>query len=525
MTDALWSGPAAGTPFAPKRLNASFMRQVYSRVPISGDQWTEGRTAQFVFKSTPDSLVHLPSSRIVVKMKLTDGAGNALPGSVRLQSDPINAGLFNQMKYAVNGVVINAVGANLGDFSNVHHRLTDTFEGQSTIGTTSLIGFKKDMFHPLNGVKSKHIASSSATTHLEGELLQANLGMCKRERVFDTNIKQSIIQANTDGATAYAFEVDACPALPFWRQQQKALGMNLEHSLECTIQTDFKKHLLFSGAVKSFPSPNTVTMTGTNGATHPMSVKGNADGSAAAVLAHSANAAHTMNLGVTMPLATAEIPALVDAHINLADSTGIKVVIEEVYLNLCILQPRAPLPRPLSLQTNWVDMTLLTRTLQNSQNYTEVFTVPLSSTQFFVAIRRSAASLNVDREAYDGGVYFTSASLQRGSSIQPMPSYKLSPPKLQCARALSDYNRIIGATSVNARGGRDILSWCEEPCLLFNSQTEEASSSITLRFETSPNVDLSDYELLVMCYHHRVAEFVVDSSGQPTSTLTDELVL
>ena len=142
----LWEVPPAGTPFAPNRINNTFTRSVYSRVPISGTQWQAGRTAQFAFKSTSTDLVHLPSSRIVVRMKLTDGNGAEMPPSIRLQSDVVNT-LFSQAKYSINGTVVSSCGANYSDLSNVHHRLNDTLSGETTAGSLGMIGFQKKM-HP-----------------------------------------------------------------------------------------------------------------------------------------------------------------------------------------------------------------------------------------------------------------------------------------------------------------------------------------------------------------------------------------
>ena len=527
----LWDVPPASTPFAPGRVNASFTRQVHSRVPITGDQFIAGRIASFNFKSTPDSLVHLPSSTIVVRMKVTDGAGvNAPPASVRFQHDPINAGLFNQAKYSVNGVTVSAVGANLGDLSQLHHRLTDTLEGTCTIGSSALIGNQKGMFpigkQPNGGSQEHggHAAASTPGTSTDGvfekELVSENLGMSEREKTFGTNPKQSILQLNKKaGGEALEFELAAPIALPFWRQQSKAIGQNLEHQLELTVQNDMLKHMFYTQAVKRFSSHNCVTLTSTDttagGKVH---VKGSVASSTAAVLGADNGA------GVTMPLATAAVAAITDVA-SLSAGNGLKVTITDIYLNLCVIQPRAPIPRPLSTQYSWTDMTLLTRTLQTSQNYTEVFTIPISTKQIAVFVRHAPADIAVDREVYGGGAHLREFSLQRGSALLPAGGqYSLNPHNRRVARPLLDYNRILGATTVNARGGRTLEQWAKEPVLLFSSHTEEASSQITLRFSTD-GTNLSASEIVVACFRTRVAEFTVDESGLPTSTVTDELVL
>ena len=510
---SLWETPSASTPFAPSRINAQFTRQVHSRVPVSGTQFVSGRTCQFAFKSTPSDLVHLPSSRLVAKLKVTQGDGTtALVHSVRLQSDPLSA-LFSQAKYSVNGVVISSVGANYSDLSNIAHRLSDTVEGSSTIGSAAMIGFQKDM-HPTANVGGVTASAAAASgTVLRADLLQPGLNMCKRNRVNDTNPKQQILVVNG----ANAFELSAPVCLPYWTSQPKAMGQNLDHLLELTIAQDFKKQMLYSEDVHPQPSHNTCTIAAK--VSDQITVAGNGDGAAAADLKTDEAA------GVTFSLSTAAVAKLDNANINASGATGISVVVEEIYLSLCCIQPRAPIPRPLSTQYSWTDVTMLTRSMQNADVHTEVFTVPISSRQFFVSLRVASSSLNVDRELYNGGREWRQFSLQRGSSIMPLPAYNLDPTKLVVGRALDDYNRTLGATAINAKGGRDILSWCDEPCLLFTSTTEEASTQVTLRFNTqSTGMGTAGYEILLACFHTKVAEFTVDQSGVPTSTVTDELI-
>ena len=110
----------------------------------------------------------------------------------------------------------------------------------------------------------------------------------------------------------------------------------------------------------------------------------------------------------------------------------------------------------------------------------------------------------------------------------PSPAFYVNPGSLQVGCALQDYNRIVGATLLNGRGGKDLFEWCEEPIFLFSSHTEESASSITVRLTTSAHsvgsVSLANHELMVFCWHSRVLEHRVSEDGQPLSTVVDELI-
>ena len=74
---------------------------------------------------------------------------------------------------------------------------------------------------------------------------------------------------------------------------------------------------------------------------------------------------------------------------------------------------------------------------------------------------------------------------------------------------------------MNAKGGRDLLSYCEEPLFVVPSTNEESSTNVTIRFTTKSALSA---EMLVYCYHTRVLELTVTESGVPQSTVTDQLV-
>ena len=338
--------------------------------------------------------------------------------------------------------------------------------------------------------------------------------MVPRTRGFDTNPKQQILLK----AKGKKFRLSSGVALPFWREQPKALGQNAECQLELTIAQDFKKRMLFSEAVQGAASSSSALLQAL--ATKDSEVTVKDDHSTVHGLTR-ASASAVGVLGVRFPVFKDAIAAYANAAIDTNDATGLYVSIENIYLNLSLIVPRAPIPRPLSTQYSFNACTLLTRSLSTSTDFTETFVVPISTRMFVCAWRDPAVSLNIDNEDYVKGVLVQNFSLQRGSEILPMPSYNCRFDEFNPDRALADYNKAIGATTVNAKGGRDLLSYCEEPLFVVPSTNEESSTNVTIRFTTKSALSA---EMLVYCYHTRVLELTVTESGVPQSTVTDQLV-
>ena len=98
-----FQAPPAGTPVPPNTSARYYTRQqVFSRVPISGSNWTSGKQASFVLEATGGRYFVPSESRIVMKLRAKSGSmangdpaasfaasDNKLEKSIRFATDPV----------------------------------------------------------------------------------------------------------------------------------------------------------------------------------------------------------------------------------------------------------------------------------------------------------------------------------------------------------------------------------------------------------------------------------------------------
>ena len=520
---SIYEVPPAGTSFMPRRIDSVHTRQIYPRTPSAGSDFQSGRTIQFAWKATPTDMCLLNECRLVAKLKVTDGDGStAVAESLRFQSDPL-AALFSQARLSINGIVVSSCGANYPALSNIHARTHTTVEGQQTIGTEGLIGFQKDMYRVAGVVTAAAFGAAASSGVATGtapafDLASANLFGFKRN-ARTRNPKLEILHI---GETE--IEISAPIPLDVFRLS-KALGQNMELILELTVAENFMREAFYSQDVPSEVATNKMNLVANAAKATGLDLYVKGDHSTAYELGTAATD------GIDIALMTGASGKLDNAVAFTSAATGItglKMSVQSLFLSAVHVRARAPIPRPLTTQYNWEACTLLTRTLTTTQSFTEVFQIPLSTTRIAIAARIATPSLNVDSEVYDGLTVAQTLSVQRGSALMPSPAYHVNPGALQVGRAMSDYNRIVGATIRNGLGGKDLFEWCAEPVFMFSSHTEESASSITVRLTTSASavngVNLNKYELMVFCWHQRVLEHRVSEDGQPLSTVVDELI-
>ena len=91
-----FQAPPAGTEVPPSSdARYFYRRQVYSRNPVTGDNWTGGRTVNFQAEASGGHYLVPSECRIVAKIKVKKTGGSALvEKSVRFATDPIHCGLF-----------------------------------------------------------------------------------------------------------------------------------------------------------------------------------------------------------------------------------------------------------------------------------------------------------------------------------------------------------------------------------------------------------------------------------------------
>jgi len=514
MADSLLSHAPAGQPFQSSKINRiQVTRQVHSRVPITGSHFQSGRSCSFAFSSSPTDCWLPSESRLVVRMKVDNASSGDVSDSVRFQYDPLNS-MFDAASHQCQSVTVDSCGSNLVDLSNIQHRLDSSKDGSSLSGSTGLLNFKKHMHGSVlpqdDGVVPETTAATSTGATFGNDLMSVNLFELRREVTME-NEKQTILQRNGRNY----FELSAPIALPFWRTNT-AVGGPLNHVLEMTVAQDYLKRMFYSKPIDCAPSNNAVTLTSTGA----LALTALGSGASAQPAAFEAGGHHR---SITVPLATAQVAAIAVSNIG--------IEIEDIYLSLCYVNPRAEaIQRPLSFQLPYTGINLLTRTLTNGTTHTEMFTIPLATQMIAVALRSADINnIRIDSEEYFGGQYIRQLQIQRGGESQPTPAYNINAELYQVARPYQAYTQILGGAVTNGKG-QSLSEWNEEPVFLFRTMSNELSTSLTIKMTTAANSSIgggsltaSNFELMVWCFSQEVVEVRLDESGNVRSVIKDSV--
>ena len=417
MSDSLLSHAAAGQPFKTSALNRiQVSRMVTSRVPITKGDFIAGRSCSFAFNSSPTDCLLLSESRLVMHLKVDDnhsGSYAALKGSTRFQFDPVNSA-FSSASHQINSVTVDSCGSNLVDLSNIQHRLHSNRVGASTTGSEGMLSFKKHMCNKFlerdesalvgtNAAVATGLGANANAINFCENLQSERLKGLKKANYYEENEKQSILTRNGMDE----IELSAPIALPFWRSNT-AIGGPLNHVLELTIANDYANRMFFSEKIEREPSHNGVTLTGLQGHAENFLTAIGTTGtgsttSTAAGFSITDEDSTDVHRSLTVPLCTSEIAAVTNT--SAVDGSGLRVQVMDMYLSLCYVTPRAEaIQRPLSFQLPFTGIDLLTRSMTNGDNHTEMFQIPLATQQVAVAIRlKDFNKISVDGESYTGG--------------------------------------------------------------------------------------------------------------------------
>ena len=529
MTDALLSHAPAGQPFKSSALNRiQVSRMVTSRVPITGGNFIAGRSCSFAFNSSPTDAILLSESRLVMRLEVTDNDSGALKGSTRFQFDPINSA-FSSASHQINSVTVDSCGSNLVDLSNIQHRLHSNHVGASTTGSEGMLSFKKHMCNKfLERSESALVATNAAILNGQGadasankfseNLQSASLKGLKKANYYEENEKQSILTRNGTSE----IELAAPIALPFWRSNT-AIGGPLNHVLELTIANNYTDRMFFSEKIEREPSHNGVTLTGLLAhANQTLSATGTGATSTAGDFVIADGGATVHRRALTVPLCTGEIAAV--TNVSAGAGAGLKVEVVDMYLSLCYVTPRAAaIQRPLSFQLPYTGINLLTRSMTNGDNHTEMFQIPLATQLIAVAIRlKDLNKISVDGESYTGGTSVRTLQIQRGGESQPTPQWTLDPTKYQVARAYQSFNQIVGGSNSSGKG-QSLVEWVDQPIFLFRTMSNEMSTSLTVRMTTDGGMTASNFELMIFCMSQAVVEVRLDETGVVQSVIKDSV--
>ena len=249
----------AGTPIAPNTSARYYTRQqIFSRVPITGSNFTSGKNCSFVVEATGGRFLVPQESRIVAKLKIKANGGTKLPKSVRFACDPVS-NMFSAAMLSVNGTTVTSTASNVADISRLQLRTEHTKAGADGPGSAGLLSFNQTMTpEEVTSNVLDNAAGGSHTTVVDDATLGNTLTHINRglfHKAADERSDKHELLLNNCSSEAKAADGDATQAIeistplgqifPFCRQDS-AFMPNVQARIDLTINSDYKTDMLFS---------------------------------------------------------------------------------------------------------------------------------------------------------------------------------------------------------------------------------------------------------------------------------------
>ena len=251
--------PPAGTPIAPNTSARYYTRQqIFSRVPITGSNFTSGKNCSFVVEATGGRFLVPQDSRIVAKLKIKANGGTKLPKSVCFACDPVS-NMFSAAMLSVNGTTVTSTASNVADISRLQLRTEHTKAGADGPGSAGLLSFNQTMTpEEVTSNVLDNAAGGSHTTVVDDATLGNTLTHINRglfHKAADERSDKHELLLNNCSSEAKAADGDATQAIeistplgqifPFCRQDSAFLP-NVQARIDLTINSDYKTDMLFS---------------------------------------------------------------------------------------------------------------------------------------------------------------------------------------------------------------------------------------------------------------------------------------
>ena len=532
-----FQAPPAGTPVPPNTSARYYTRQqVFSRVPISGSNWTSGKLASFVLEATGGRYFVPSESRIVMKLRAKSGSmangteaasfatsNKKLEKSVRFATDPVT-NAFSAGMLSVNGTTVSQNAANLSDISRLQLRTEHTRAGAEAGGTAGLLSFNQKMTQEdfqstfldaaAGGSTAGKADSTDAQTRAALPLTYATPDerSDKHELLlnnFSGNAKNDD-GSNANNATS-AVEISSPLGQIFPVCRTEYFLPNCQVRIDLTISDSYRSDMFFSEVLKGQAGSAGVQISAANNGTATTQTVG----------AQTALTAAVDVAGYVPPVAAA------------ARSPHLEI--DEIFLDAMFAIPSAPLPPPTSMQIPFQDISVYTRSLAAGENFTEQFTsIPASIGLLAVALRSSTNSIGQNSELYElggaSGKGFKTFSMSLGALQLPQPAMQASMVNKQVGRAFADWLSVIGGSAMNGVGGEgaSLTSWTKSPIIATRCLQDPGAyaSTATLRFTLDSALTAADdAELVVWAVHSRVLEMFWDSGETfPSRVLVDDVL-
>ena len=259
-------------------------------------------------------------------------------------------------------------------------------------------------------------------------------------------------------------------------------------------------------------------------------------------------AADAANVARTVSQFQPPIPAYAAA------ANGLKITVDEIYLSCVYCLPvHGTVPRPLSSQFVYDNITLLQEPYDPAVPMNKQITIPVNTTRIVIAFRDSDKGLAVNRELLGkmGGLLSNSVGLNElgyqqtaariaGGSVSslsmtlsgitlPQPAYEFKWADGDYIRAWNDWGSFLQSSVGNTNGAQSLTEYSQDPAFAFRIMGDSDSVAQNLQVRATFKGDVEagkNREMLVFCLGSSVIEMQYDddASFQPTSVSVQEVV-
>ena len=504
----------AGTPIAPSTSARYYSRrQVFSRNPIEGTSFKPGVTANFNIDASGGHYFVPQESVITARFKVTNHAGGKLSKSVRFATNPV-ANMFSAAALSIGGTTVESHAANVADVSRLQLRMEQTKAGADGPGGAGLLSFNQKMNHEEASSALLDTAAGGDDINTDGVITALTDGGLVDTKaaivdVFHTsderNDKHELLLNNSSGdSVGDAKDLElSCPLSQIFTfcAQNKSFIPNISALIELTINADFRSDMFFSEQLRGVAS---------NGAVQTKVV----------TTLETIGAATQLDAKVTLPSYIPPVAAV--------DNTQLPIVtVDSLFIDACFAVPTSVPRPPTSWQIPYQAMTIYTRNLTNTNNFTITMPgIPPSVSAIVMALRSTKHGMHSNRELYQKGTLITKASLSIGQLTLPQPQYDLNFPDRRVGRLMQDFISFTGGSASNGVGADNITEFCKSPLLAFRILQDPGSyaSTAIVRLDTSANVG-TDCELVFACIHQKVFEaYWQDGESFPSRVVVDDVL-
>jgi len=518
--------PPAGTPVEPSTsARYYYRRQIFSRNPVTGTSFKAGTNVNFNFEASGGHYFVPQESRIVAKMKVFKGSDlSKLEKTVRFATDPVTS-MFSSAQLSVNGTTVESHANNVDDISRIQLRTEQTKAGADGPGSAGLLSFNQKMIRENLDLDDTDVAArakdgggpvgvsidgsvfatdaseatvkaalAQLTFHSDEErsdkhtLLIKNCSAARKlgNGAKDTNTPAgdpaagpTVASGNIiDGTQTEPFEISSPLGQMFtFCRQTKAFLPNMAFQFMLTISDNFEKDAFFTQDLVECTLP-----------------------------------------GIDAPVKGAKVAKAAAAP---------HVVIEELYLDAMFAVPSVNLPPPTSLQIPYQAVSVYTRNLSATKNFTENFTsIPASIGALVLGVRRMAHGIDKNRELYAQGTNIKTLSMSLGSLQLPIPAYQINIAQHEYGRLFADWLSFTGGSASNGVGADSLTEFATSPLFAFRVLQEPGAyaSTATIRMQMHATADADD-ELVVWAIHQRVFEaFWSEGESFPSRVVVDDVL-